>query len=332
MRIARNIIEIHSQFYRGDEMSGVGWRSIAAFAVAASLSAGAAWADEPLFGYIYTTDVLPKGKAEIEQWATLREGRSQGDFHVLQARTEVSYGLTDNLQLSGYLHAAYADVFHNAPGGETSPPEVFADYSVDPDKRMKRGRFEGVSGELIWRVASPYTSPVGVALYIEPLIGPRTRELESRLIVQKNFYDDRLVIAGNVTLGYEWRKLQGDPEADPTSEEARVHWDKETDVNFSVAASYRFRPNWSVGLEALNEREWGGLDPFNDGNRTNVAYYVGPNIHYGGRKFFATATFLAQLGAAKDYANPAPGFIVDGITNADDFEKYRLRVKVGRFF
>lgn len=312
---------------------GQGLRRISMAALAAAvLATGAAKADEPLFGYVYTTDVLPKGKAEVEQWATLREGRSEGDFHVLQARTEFSYGLTDNLQASAYLNYDWADVFHNTPERETAPPEVYADYSVAPDKRLNRGRFEGISGELIWRLASPYTKPVGVAVYIEPTLGPRTREMEYRLLLQKNFHDDRVVLAGNVTWGQEWRRLLPDPEADPGSEEAHTHWDKETDINFGVGASWRFRENWSVGLEALNEREWAGLNPFDPGKRTNMAYYLGPNIHYGGRRFFATATFLAQLGMAKDYANPAPGFIVDGITNADDFEKYRLRVKVGTFF
>jgi hypothetical protein len=311
-----------------------GYRS--AWALAASVlalgAAGAASADEPLFGYVYTTDVLPKGQKEIEQWATLREGRSQGDFHVLQTRTEVSYGVTDKFQLSAYLNLAYADAFHNTPDGETAPPEIFADYSVDPDKRFKRGRFEGVSLEGIYRLTSPYTAPVGVALYVEPTIGPRKRELESRLIVQKNFHDDRVVVAGNLTVTQELRYLQADPAADPASEESRDHWDKETDVNIGVAASYRFRPNWSVGMEFLNEREWAGLDPFKAAKRTNVAYYFGPNIHYGGEHFFATGTFLVQLHGAKDYANPAPGFIVDGLSNADDFEKYRLRVKVGYYF
>jgi hypothetical protein len=309
-----------------------GWGLISTAVMAAALGASSAWADEPLFGYVYTTDVLPKGQREIEQWATLREGRSQGDFHVLQTRTEISYGLTDDLQVSGYMHFAWADAFHNTPEGETAPPEIFADYSVEPDKRLDRGRFEGVSGELLWRLASPYTAPIGVALYVEPLIGPRTRELESRLILQKNFHDDRVVIAGNITVGQEWRRLLADPAADPASVEARDHWDRETDVNFGLGASWRFRPNWSVGMEFLNEREWAGLDPFADSKRTNVAYYLGPNIHYGGRRFFATATFLAQLGAASDYANPPPGFIVNGVTNADDFEKYRLRVKVGTYF
>src|ERR1700712_2035523 len=83
-----------------------------------------ALADEPLFGYIYTTDTLPKGQKEIEQWATLREGRSNGDFHLLQTRTEVSYGVTSNLQISGYVNTAYANVKNNGPDGTTLPPEV----------------------------------------------------------------------------------------------------------------------------------------------------------------------------------------------------------------
>lgn len=110
-------------------MRGWGLISTVVMAVAA-LGAGAARADEPLFGYIYTTDVLPQGKAEVEQWATLREGRSEGQFHVLQARTEVSYGLTNDLQVSGYLNYDWADVWHNIPSHETAPPEVYADYSV----------------------------------------------------------------------------------------------------------------------------------------------------------------------------------------------------------
>ena len=79
-------------------------------------------ADEPIFGFIYTTDVLPSGQTEVEQWATLREGRANGDFHLVQARSEISHGVTNNLQLSGYLDLARADVKHNGPDGTTIPP------------------------------------------------------------------------------------------------------------------------------------------------------------------------------------------------------------------
>jgi hypothetical protein len=290
-------------------------------------------ADEPLFGFIYTTDLLPKDQLEAEQWLTLREGRSEGTFHALQARTEVSYGLADDFQISGYLNFAWADVNHNTPSGETSPPEIFADYHADGNSRFEKGRFESASVEAIYRFLSPYTDGIGMAAYIEPSIGPRTFELENRLIVQKNFLDDRLVISGNVTLGYEWRYLHGDPEADMDTADFHDHWDKETDVNFGLAASYRVVSNWAIGLELQNEHEWAGLNPFRDSQKTNQAWYMGPTVHYGGEQFFLTLTTLVQLPEATDYANKgADSFVVDGITNADDFENLRVRLKVGLYF
>jgi hypothetical protein len=294
----------------------------------------AAHADEPLFGFVYTTDLLPKGRSEAEQWITLREGRANGDFHLVQTRTELSHGVTNDLQLSGYLDLAYANVKNNGPDGTTIPPEVFADYEADPDQRFTKTRLQDVSVEAIYRFSSPYKSPIGAALYVEPSIGPRTRELETKLILQKNFIDDRLVFAFNATLAYEWRKLHADPEAEPGSIEARDHWDKETDVNFGLAGSYRFARNWSAGAEVQNEREWAGLNPFNADKRINQAWYAGPTIHYGGQKFFATFTTLFQLRLGHDYAEKdnAIDAVIHGLNNADDFESYRFRLKLGYFF
>lgn len=305
----------------------------AAMAVAGALAAAPTKADEPIFGYIYTTDLLPKGKTEVEQWATLRDARSQGIFHLLQTRTEVSYGASDNFQLSGYINLAHTRVSGNVPDGSTAPPEVFADYNVPSEGSWSRNRFESASVEAIYRFASPYTSPLGAAVYLEPSVGPRTRELETRLILQKNFLDDRLVFAFNTTIGQEKRYLHGDPDADPDTIDYRDHWDKETDVNFGFAGSYRFASNWSVAAELQNEREWAGFNPFKAENRTNVAWYAGPTLHYAGQHFFATFTTLFQLHGAKDYANPSDeSFVVHGISNADDFEKYRYRLKLGYYF
>jgi len=290
-----------------------------------------AYADEPLFGYVYTTDVLPQGQREVEQWATLREGRANGEFHVWQGRTEFSYGVTNNFQLSAYLNYAHADVFHDAPDGTTLPPEIFAEYTTGPDDHFREWRSEGISVEGIYRFFSPYTTDGwGLALYVEPTIASNTRGLETRLLLQRNFADDRLVIAANLTLAYEWRRLPGDPSADPDSEEFLRHWDKETDVNLGLGVSYRFRPNWSIGGEFLNEREWAGLNPFDSSRRMNSVYYIGPNIHYGGEHFFATVTALAQVPWGTDFTDS--GAVIDGISNADDFENYRLRVKVGYYF
>jgi hypothetical protein len=302
-------------------------------AILAQAWAPPALADEPLFGFVYTTDLLPKDQFEVEQWLSWRAGKAAGAFNVLEVRHEFEYGLTDALQISAYLNWEWAGARNNnVIDGTTLPPETFANVEVDPSGRFNLTKFTGISGEAIYRILSPYIDPVGLAIYVEPTIGPDVRELESRIILQKNFLDDRLVFAFNLTHHFEWRYLHGDPAAPPSDIEFRDHWDKETDINFGLAASYRFAPNWSAGLEFINEREWAGFDPFDASKRTNVAYYFGPTLHYAGEHIFATLTVLDQLPWAKDYANPPPGFVAGGRNYADDFERFRVRLKFGYYF
>lgn len=291
-------------------------------------------ADEPLVGFTYTTDMLPKGKIEVEQWATFREGRSQGDFHLLETREELSFGLRDNLQVSGYLNLAHTSVSRDGADGRTVPPAAFADYGVDPLRRFSKSRFESVSLEGIYRIASPYTAFGGAALYAQPSIGPNFRELDARLIVQKNFADDRLVIAGNAGLVFGWRRILDDSAAtDGRATADDGHWEHETTVVLSSAASYRFISNWNVGAEFRNERPVAGHDPFDGGRALGSAYYAGPSLHYGGQHVFATLTALFQLPIAADFtASPAVSEVVDGLSNALAAEKLRLRLKLGYYF
>jgi len=207
-------------------------------------------------------------------------------------------------------------------------PESFADYSYDAGSRFDESRFQGFSFEGIYRILSPYTDPIGLALYVEPTVGPNLRELESKAIVQKNFLDDRLVFAANLTLAQEmrWMKTDLNGSGEPAS------WDRETDLNLGIGVSYRFAPNWSAGIELEHEREYSSFH-LSKKYRTNVATYLGPNIHYGGKDFFVTATFLTQVGGGKDYASDAgSSFVVGGRNYADDFEKDRLRIKAGYYF
>jgi hypothetical protein len=288
-------------------------------------------AEESQYGYVYTTDLLPQGKMEAEQWLTWRHGRSQGQYDVWVGRTEFEYGVSDRFQAAVYLNYLSGRAYHNSPEGETSPPENFAPVLTAPDEHFNSTKFLAVSFEGIFRVLSPYTAPVGLALYMEPVVGRGLYELESRVILQKNFLEDRLVLAGNVTAAQELRRLPADPAEDPSTFEGTDRWDEETDLNFALAGSYRFAPNWSAGAEWLNEREFSSLNMRGD-TRTNSAYYMGPTVHYGGKRFFVTGVYLQQLKGARDYANPEPGFIVDGRTQADDFELHRVRVKIGWYF
>ncbi len=191
------------------------------------------------------------------------------------------------------------------------------------DDHFRFTRFVGISGEAIYRVLSPYTDGIGLAFYVEPTIGPAFRELETKVILQKNFLDDRLTTAFNFTYAPEWRSL-----TDPDNPAAQS-WQEETDVNLNFAASYRFMPNWSAGFEFVNEHEY---NSYNFKHESNSGYYFGPTMHYGGKDFFVTATFLEQLPWASTHADSVDGAVVGGRTFDNDFEKYRLRFKAGFYF
>lgn len=310
-------------------------RRLSAYALLTSLvSAFAgqvpAQADEPLFGFMYTTDLLPQGKWEVEQWLTGRFQKAHGDFYLWQGRTELEYGIADNFQLSFYANYAWTHAFRQNVDYTTSPPETFAGPVIDPNNPFNGHKFTGGSVEAIYRVLSPYTDPVGMALYFEPTWGKGVRMFESRLILQKNFLDDLLVFAFNMTVEQELRFLDGDPAADPTTIDYQNHWDRETDVNFGLGVSYRFAPNWSIGAEFQHEREFSSFQFWNSNFATNSAFYAGPNIHYGGEHFFMTVTALGQLPGARDFTHS--DVIYNGRNYADDFEKFRLRIKAGWYF
>jgi len=283
----------------------------------------AAHAEESQFGYVYTTDLLPKGAKEVEQWATWRHQKISGYYDEVEGRTEVEYGLTDRLQVALYANYAWSQAYHNGPFGATTPPEQFADKNPDADAHWHQSRFVGISGEAIYRVLSPYTDGIGLALYAEPVLGPNFKELETKIILQKNFLDDRLVTAFNFTYAPEWRELQ-----DPNVPAAKS-WQEETDVNYNFAVSYRFTSNWSLGAELLNEHEY---NSFRFTNESNNGWYLGPSIHYGGKNFFVTAVALEQMPWAKSHSDTVDGVLVGHRTYDNDFEKYRLRVKAGFYF
>lgn len=280
-------------------------------------------ADEPLFGFTYTTDTLPSGKFELTQWSTTRFTKAEGSFWLQENRTEAEYSVTDRLQLSLYADYDSTAAYHNGPFGATTPPEPFSNDLPDPNDRYRNTRYIGVSGEAIYRLLSPYTHPLGVALYEEPTAGPDFFESESRLILQKNFREDLLVLAGNLTYAPEVRRLP-----DPSNPSGNSIFE-ETDVNADLGVSYRFMRNWSAGFEVLNEREF---NSYIFRHETNSAFLAGPDLHYGGKHFFATITFVAQLPWAGVHSATIPGAVVGGYDFDNDFEKYRVRVKLGWYF
>lgn len=69
-----------------------------------TLLSQSSYADERSFSYIYEANVLPRGKAELEQWITNQNGRKDGDYSAWNFRTEFEYGVTERYMSALYLN------------------------------------------------------------------------------------------------------------------------------------------------------------------------------------------------------------------------------------
>jgi len=235
---------------------------------------------EGLFSRVYTTETTPGGHYELEQLVRNRRDRSFGNYSALDFKTEVEYGFTDAFQGAFYLNTGHIAA-KNAPDDD------------DPNGATGFSRnswfLQGFSTEFIYRFTSPVTDPLGFAIYFEPeydfhdlhngLQYDRTFEFEMRIILQKNFLDDQLIVAFNTIAELELIRFSGDDNNKG-----------ELDFNNELGATYRFAPNWYGGLEFRNHNELGNFNI-----HEHSVFWAGPALHYAGEKFWVTLGALYQL-------------------------------------
>lgn len=242
------------------------------------LLATAVNAGEGSFGWVTTLDLQPKGTWEFEQRVQLARGH-EGKYDLWQARTELEYGLSNDIQLAAYLNTSSVYASQNYADGSTAGwgvPGSAADSSS-----YRRSRVDGVSLEGIWRITNPVTSPIGFGIYIEPTFGPVKDAFETRLLVQSNFIDDRLVLAANLV--YEIEKIKFD----------HAELARETVLDLVWGFNYRFASRWTAGLE---HRFHNDFDGYHFNKQTQRAHFVGPNIHYAAKDWWITAAWRKQIG------------------------------------
>lgn len=283
------------------------------FLLLPTLLSSTAHADENLWGYVYGSDVLPKGANEIYLWATDRRDKGQGTYNAQDYKLELEHGFTDRLQGSLYLNGSSHEIKGAAPI-ENGVPEY-------PDRNSSG--FEGVQASLKYNFLSAYKDGIGLSLYLEPGYSKRFKisgqqqdeySLEMKLILQKNFLDDTLIWATNFTAEPERRKLvHGDGK-----------WENELELEVSSGLSYRFARNWFAGLEARYHSEY--PDWTHQFSREHYAIFFGPNIHYGGEKYWWTLTYLPQVvGAPTDDERSSQ-------LHLGEHERREIRFKVGYNF
>jgi hypothetical protein len=297
-------------------MTGKAIRRFAACAALALFAASPApgVAGESPFGWIYTTDIHPKGRMEFEQWVELQRGQSQGQYSNLRLREEFEFGITERYQTSVYLNSRHVNAFRNGVDGTTGGPDVDPPAGFDPQSRYRKFRVESGSWENIYQLLNPLTDPIGLAIYLEPELGERVRELEARLIVQKNFLDDRLIWATNVNFVVEREKsLQGEIE-------------KATQLDLLTGVSYRFRNNWMAGVELRNHREFLG---YGFGSPEHSAWFVGPNLHYARQNWWITAAWRTQLPVVSAFNDEQRSVVVGHRIYGEEHARNEFMIKIG---
>jgi len=266
-------------------------------ALAALIPLQPAYADESPFASIYTTELLPQGAVEIEQWLTWKHRKPDEQFDLLEGRTEIEYGFSNRFLGAFYLNYEHSKIEPKGPGAPDGPDDTT--------------KFTGVNAEFIYQVLNPLTDPIGFGLYFEPSIGDDERALEFKLLFQKNFMEDRLILAANLNLELEW-------EHDDVLDE----WEPASAFEIYLGIAYQFAPGWFGGVEFLNE------NGFEDHLKHAVdnAFYFGPTIHYGSQRWWATLGVFAQLpwagNPADDPAALSHGYLVGA-------ERLRARLRIG---
>jgi hypothetical protein len=282
------------------------------------LIATTAQAGEGMFGYVYSLDTQPKGKLEFEQRFDVTHGQAVGSYNLGQYRSELEYGLTDDIQIAGYLNAYSVQAHNNYTNPEMCENKIpcTAGFGV-PSSAHDKGSYnkfevDGVSLEMVWRILNPVTSPVGVGLYVEPTLGRFEDSLEWRLLLQSNYLDDRLIFALNFL--YEPEKEKYDSE---------VIRNSMGDILYGV--SYRFAPNWSGGIEGRFHTDHDG---YYFDKHIQTANFIGPTLHYADKDWWATATWRYQIDG-KCYndgtADCQPGYNLV----ADNHGRNQFMLKVG---
>ena len=277
-----------------------------AITYAAPASAGAD------FGYVYTAEIAEPGETEVTLWATDRRGKDAGHYDAQDYRLEIERGITEKFQASAYLNLAS----HHVRGldGEFEP--------VD-----RNFGFQGLSAEFKYQVLNPEKQGFGFAIYAEPawsriskVKGGKVREfeLELKAIVQKNFDDDRLVWATNLTLEPEWEREHEEIVPGIVNRPT----EKELALEIATGLTYRVATKWWVGVEGPYHSVY--PDWTHGLHRENYAVYGGPTVHYDAGKLAVTATYQPQL-----FGSPNEG---GSSLEFDDHEKREFRLKLSYEF
>lgn len=304
-----------------DKKTTHGMRRAVAWVAASLALAGspAASADENLLGYVKGAETIPEGSWELYEWLTSRSGKGQGHYEALDSNTEFEYGLTNSLSVSASIKAQAIDT-----------SGLLVDGYLPQDKKYGM-RFSGVEGSVKYNFLSPARDDFGLSTEVSMIYDRLDAHsgqdkdkysLEAQLIAQKYFLEGQLIWVAN--LGTEaTRATRGAIANLPPDFEWTTDPEIEWEWIVGTGASYRFVPNWYLGMEVIYETEFETVV-----GQERWSVFAGPSLHYGSERWWATLTWTPQLkGGGEQY----PGQVDTDLHLIEKTER-EVRVKFGLNF
>lgn len=247
-----------------------------------------ALADDAPFLATDPASVLGGGEKALQQWIVIGHGHSGESYGALSSQTEFDYGVTDRLQTSLILLYDWSRT--KVPGSPATTTSLV-----------------GLQGEVIWSVAKTDSSPLGIAIAIDPAFNPSTRAIAFRLLFTKYIAHFENVL--NINFENNWDK------------DEFGHWQPSSAVTFNYGLAHAIDAHWTVGVEFGNEFAFSNSMTNADLTGASGTFFVGPTVQYDCK--LATFSLGIQTQLPLSTANNA----VSGYT--PDVERWRLAFRVG---
>jgi len=316
------------------------------FAIAAS----SAVAGENLWVYAKGTDTRPEGSYEFKLADTIRLDKNAGDHYTFHdIRPEIEYGISDKLTVAAELIVFNHDydVGSEDEGGPCPMCEA-----GDGTGKFSKTQVGGYELALKYNVMSPYKDAFGLSFGLAYESRNKYRldggdidqdSFVGTIFLQKDFLDDTLVTVLNIKTEFERRR-------------GGSVLEEEIAIDLAAGISYRFAPQWFVGIEFRHQSDYlnpqdyaeagnteGGFDEngytvglqrssfelndFRIGSQHQRGNYFGPTLHFAEQKWWLTGGILWQIsGGGSEHADVRNG------RNWDEHEKVHIGLSYGYEF